>query len=230
MRPKKLCMALVFVILVSVINSCAGIPFFSGARQEFEQGLAKFNVGKYEEAIPHFSKATELDSEYAEAYLYLGRSYLSLQRWSEAIPPLRTAYRLSPGETRKEALNLLFDAVMGAAGHEFRNGNFRSSVEYLKEAIKLAPSSGRAKTELMKSLMALGGKSISDGNLKDAISAYKDILELSPNYFDAYLGIAKAFFKSGDYERALEAAKKALELHPSSDEAMSLIRQLLLRR
>ena len=132
MRPKSLFDVVVLIMIISVICSCAGVPFFSGAGQEFEQGLAKFNSGKYEEALPHFSKATDLDSGYAKAYLYLGRCYLGLHRWTEAIPPLRTAYRLSPEEMKKEALDILFDAVMGAAGHEFRMGNFRSSINYLK--------------------------------------------------------------------------------------------------
>jgi hypothetical protein len=35
-------------ILVSLLLlvSCAGLPFLSGAKQEFEQGLALFNAGK----------------------------------------------------------------------------------------------------------------------------------------------------------------------------------------
>ena len=230
MRPKKIFMLVVLVILVLVISSCAGVPIFSGAGQEFELGLAKFNAGKYEEAIPHFSKATELDNKYTKAYLYLGKCYLSLQRWTEAIPALRTAYRLSPEETKKEALDILFDAVMGAAVREFKIGNFKSSVDYLKEGLTLVPGSGKAKTELMKSLMAFAGKLISEGNFKEAISVYGEVLDLSPNHFDAYLGIAKAFFRNGDYSKALEAVKKALGIRPGSEEAMSLIRQLLLKK
>lgn len=230
MQPKKSLLAVVMVILVSLMGACAGVPLFSGAGHEFDLGLAKFNAGKYEEAIPHFTKATELDTEYAKAYLYLGRCYLSLQRWTEAVTPLRTAYRLSPTETRKEALELLFDALMGAAGREFKLGNFRNSISYLKEGLTLAPGSEKAKTELVRSLMAQGGKFLSEGNIQEALSLYREVLDWFPNHFDAYLGMAKAYFKSADYSKAIEAAKKALGIHPGSEEAMALIRQLLLKK
>ena len=55
--------------------ACAGVPFFSSAVQEFEKGLTFFNQGQFEQAAPHFIKATELDPEYGKAYLYLFISY-----------------------------------------------------------------------------------------------------------------------------------------------------------
>jgi len=71
--------------------------------------------GNDEKAIPRFEKATELEPEYSKAYLYLGRSYLNLSKWIEAVPPLRTAYSLSPNETKKEMVNILLDALIGGA-------------------------------------------------------------------------------------------------------------------
>jgi tetratricopeptide (TPR) repeat protein len=229
MRTNKSCLLALLTLGILLFTSCAGIPLFSGAKQEFEQGLAKFNAGKYEEAIPFFDKAIELDPEYVDAYLYLARSNLNLRRWSEAVSPLRTAYRLSPAETRKKALNLLMDALMGAAGHEFAKGNFKGSIDYIKELLQFAPDSEKAKTELLKSLMAFGKKSITDGNFEDAVSAFKEVLTLSPNDFDAYLGMARAFFKSGNYSKAIQALKKAIGIHPTSKEALSLMRELIMK-
>ncbi len=106
---------LLVVAAMLMLASCAGLRIFSQAQSEFDQGLASFNHGRYEEAIPRFQKATEIDPNFAQAYLYLGRTYLSLRKWREAIPPLRTALRLSPDETEKEVSNLLIDALLGAA-------------------------------------------------------------------------------------------------------------------
>lgn len=99
-----------------VISSCASLRLFSGAQAEFDQGMTLFNRGRFEEAVPHFQKATEIDPQFAPAYLYLGKSYLSLRKWREAVPPLRAAYRLAPEKTTAEAFDLILDALMGAAG------------------------------------------------------------------------------------------------------------------
>lgn len=78
-------------------------------------GMALFNHGDFEGAIPYFQSATLDNPNFGQAYLYLGRSYLSLRRWREAIQPLRTAYRLAPEATKQEVFNLLTDAFLAAA-------------------------------------------------------------------------------------------------------------------
>ena len=215
------------IIGLLLFVSCAGLPFLSGAKQEFEQGLALFNTGKYEQAIPYFTKAAELDPNYVQAYVYLGRSYISLSRWGEAIGPLRTAYRISPTETRKEATNFLSDALVGAGIQSFRNSDYKTAIDYLKEGLTLDPGSSKVKDELVKAWTAYGGKLYTQGNLGEAISAFQQALHLSPSQLDAYVGLAKSFFKKGDFAEAFQAARKALSLEPGSDEVKKLLLQML---
>jgi tetratricopeptide (TPR) repeat protein len=111
----------------------------SDAEQEFDKGLSLFNKARYAEAATHFDKATSLDPNYGVAYLYLGRSYVSLRQWGKALPALRTALRLAPDETRKEALTILTDALFSASVSEFHKGNLKSSGKYLDEATQLDP-------------------------------------------------------------------------------------------
>jgi tetratricopeptide (TPR) repeat protein len=102
------------VIGLLLFSSCATLRHFR-ADDSFERGLALFNQGHFEEAIPHFKRATEQEPEFAEAYFYLGRSHLSVRHWREAIQPLRTAYRLAPEEAKQEIFNVLMDAFFAAA-------------------------------------------------------------------------------------------------------------------
>jgi tetratricopeptide (TPR) repeat protein len=99
------------MFMLSVI-SCTGLRTKDPAQSEFDIGLSLFNVGKYEESIPHFQHATELNPEFGKAYLYLGRTYLDLGRWHEAIIPMRTALRLSPEETKKEIADIFMDFLL----------------------------------------------------------------------------------------------------------------------
>lgn len=101
--------------MLAALASCAALRDRT-ARAEFDEGLSLFNRGRYAEAAGHFEKATELAPEFGDAYLYLGRSYLNLGRWSEAVPPLRTAYRLSPDETRAQIADIILDVLLRNAG------------------------------------------------------------------------------------------------------------------
>jgi tetratricopeptide (TPR) repeat protein len=81
------------------------------AKKEFQQELeidphnagAEYVLGEiarqdseWPDAIKHFSRATELDAGFGDAFLGLGTTLLSAKRFSEAIPPLETAVKLEP--------------------------------------------------------------------------------------------------------------------------------------
>lgn len=215
------------IAAVLLLASCAMLPgFVSDAQNEFEEGLSLFNSGRYQEAIPRFQRATDLDPNFGRAYLYLGRSYIGLKSWREALTPLRTAYRLSPEETKREALDLLIDALFAGGLDAFKTGNFESSVEYFKEVLGLQPTSAKARSEFLKALIAHGGNSLSRGNLPQAISAYTEAVKLSPNSFDAVFGLAKALWRNGEISKALEAATAAVRVEPGNSEIQSFLQEL----
>jgi Flp pilus assembly protein TadD len=216
-----------FLVFVLIFTACAGVLTKPEAKKQFEQGLTFFNHGKYKEAIPYFERATEVDPEFSKAHLYLGRSYLNLSMWQKAIPPLRTAYTLSPEQLKKEIVNLMLDAFLGAALNEFKKGDFTNSAQFLKEALRWSPESVKVKTELATTLVALGGKLLSEGNMREAISAFTETTAVSPNNLDAYLGLARALFKNGDFFQALNAVKHAITIEPANNEAQSLFKEIL---
>lgn len=217
---------IMFILIALMINSCAGLGIKIEARSEFDAGIAQFNKGNYKDAVYHFERATDIDPDYGKAYLYLGRSYISMNKWTKAIPPLRAAYRLSPEETRKEAFNVLLDALFGAAVEDFRKGEFSSSTQLLREALELDPQSVKTKAELAISLIALGGKLLSEGRTDEAIGTFTEALGLSPDNPEAYIGLAKSFFRNGDFIEALKAATNAISLDPASGEAKKLLQEI----
>ena len=226
MKIKK---TVVLMSLLFMFSGCAALGIFRTAQYEFDQGLALFNRGKYEEAIPHFGRAIELDPDFARAHLYLGRSHLNLGKWREAIVPLRTAMRLSPDEFKKEIVDVLLDALLHAGLFELKGGNFQESISFFREAFELQPESARAKNELTGALVAYGATLLSQGKMTDAVSAFKEAIQLSPKNFDAYLGLARALISSGDFRGAIKVLQEAAAMEPGNTDLQLLLEGLLRR-
>src|ERR1044072_2247302 len=98
---KNRCAVVVLSLVVTFVSACS-LAHLSPAQNSFDHGLSLFNQGRFAESVPYLEEATRRDPEYGEAYFYLGRAYLSQSRWRDAIPPLRTAFRLSPREAQQE--------------------------------------------------------------------------------------------------------------------------------
>jgi tetratricopeptide (TPR) repeat protein len=92
-------------------NPAAGPTAGEQAKKEFQEELkidpsnagAEYVLGEmarqdsqWDDAIQHFSRATQLDAGFGDAYLGLGTALLSAKRFSDAIPPLQTAVKLEP--------------------------------------------------------------------------------------------------------------------------------------
>jgi len=68
----------------------------SNAGAEYILGELARQAGDFPGAIGRFTKATQLDHGFADAYLGLGTSLLAEKKYAEAIPPLETAVKLQP--------------------------------------------------------------------------------------------------------------------------------------
>jgi tetratricopeptide (TPR) repeat protein len=113
-------LAMIFLALVVASTSaCSTLGRFNRADGNFDRGMSLFNQGRFADAIPYLEDATREDPEFAQAYFYLGRAYISQSRWRAAIQPLRTAFRLAPRESQQEIMNLLVDAMFAAALNDF---------------------------------------------------------------------------------------------------------------
>jgi len=70
---------------------------------------------KWDEAISRFSQAAKLDSNFAEAYLSWGVCLVTVKRYEDAIPPLRVAKRLTPGNP---AIHHALATALERSGHK----------------------------------------------------------------------------------------------------------------
>ena len=216
---------LISFLIITIFTSCAGLRTGDSALIEFEKGLSLFNRGRYENAATHFIRATELDPDYTKAYIYLGRSYIGLKQWHSALHPLRTAYRISPDQAKKEVSKLLIDTLYTLVIGEIRKGNFDGSNAYLSEYLQLNKSLGNSNNQIVSFLIAFAAQELKRGNLTNTVSALKLALNIDPKNSDAYIGLGRAYFKDGRMFDALNNIRKAILLDPNNKEAGNLFNQ-----
>jgi cytochrome c-type biogenesis protein CcmH/NrfG len=126
---------LILTMALALSSSCATLRSLTPGRDSFEAGMVSFNQGQFNSAIQHFRQSTFENPNSAQAFLYLGRSYISTGRWKSAIQPLRTAFRLSPHEAKDEIMNLIVDAVLAAATNYPRLGESGSPGDRYKDLL-----------------------------------------------------------------------------------------------
>jgi len=56
---------------------------------------------------------------------------------------------------------------------------------------------------------------------------FNEAIQLSPNNATGYLWFSKAFFKGGDYMKALQSVKNAIQIDPTNINAQSFFMELM---
>ncbi len=70
----------------------------NNAAAEFVLGELARRTGNWDEAAQHFSRASRIDVEFAEAYLALGMTLTSSAKFAEAVAPLETYVKMQPDD------------------------------------------------------------------------------------------------------------------------------------
>jgi tetratricopeptide (TPR) repeat protein len=160
------------------------------------RGNAYYDLGQYPKAISDFTRAIELNPEYARAYCNRGVVYRKLGKLDQAISEYTKAIELNPKY---------------AAAYNNRGNAYYDLVQYPKaicdytRAIELNP----------KYAAAYYSRGLAYGNLDQciqAISDYTKAIELDAKYAMAYNNRGNAYGRLGQYPKAISDYTKAIEL------------------
>ncbi len=150
-------------------------------------------------------KALELDPELAEAHVSRGMALSLSKQYDEAGKEFETAIRQNPD---------LFEAYYFYARACFSQGRLEQAAELLERACKLRPEDYYAPSLLGMAHVDLGRQADAEAAYQQCLRAAKEHMELFPDDARAlYLG-AVALVRTGDRERGLEWAKRALAAEP----------------
>ena len=79
-----------------------------------ELAMTRYEQGELDQALLLFHQAIERNPLLVDAYKFLGRALLKLERWGEALERMGTAYELMPEVDKRAFWNELWNAVIGS--------------------------------------------------------------------------------------------------------------------
>ena len=160
-------------------------------------GIAYIKKDKLEQAIVSFSKAIELDPNYANAYCNRGAVYYYKGEYEKAIIDYNEAIELNPRHVI--TYNNRGVAYDNKGEQEKAIGDFTRAIELKSDYADAYNNRGNA----------YGSK----GEYDRAIIDYTDAIELKVNYTEAYNNRGNAYGNKGEYDRAIIDYTDAIELN-----------------
>ncbi len=171
-------------------------------------GYSLFAQRKIGDAIPALARSLELDVRNAEAHKILGRTLMIVGKFDAAQVEFEQAIRYKPDSAEiRYNLGKLFSI----------QDNWEPARRELEAAVRLDPSYVEALDALGFALEALGDD-------PGAIAWYEKAIAVNDarqgHFVTAHENLSALYNRAGDPEKALEYAKKALELNPKADGAL----------
>lgn len=172
------------------------------ARALDARGTILTDQGKLEQAVTDYTKAIEADPLYPPAYYNRGRVYGLQKKYDQAVTDLRKSFELAPFFFGYRA-----NGNIGLIYHQQRE--YDKALEAFAAAISFDDS--KADTYYLR-----GETYAAMGNYEAAISDYEAAISRFSKYHQAYQSLGYARYKTGQFDQALAALDKALELSPNS--------------
>ncbi len=155
----------------------------------------------YNEVIKLGQEALPLSPTRPQTYFEIGQALMSLKKYDEGIEYFKKAVALNP-KTLESHWNLMTAYILAG-----RN-------DKVKEEEKFMLSRGYDFNNNVKGLNRLYNVYLAIGRTKKVVEILERIVKLKPSGIN-YARLAAAYKKTGDYLKAKEAVKKAVELDPS---------------
>jgi len=166
------------------------------AAEWFEKGYAAGISGNDNNAVDAYSKAIELNPQYANAYNNRGGVYAKLDRDNQAIKDFNKAIELNPQ---------LADAYYNRGCVYIKLGSDSQAIKDFNRAIELNLKDADA-------YVNRGNVYDKLGDFNQAINDYNKAIEINPQLPDSYYNRGIIYGKLGNYSQAINDYSKTIEL------------------
>ncbi len=173
----------------------------------FNEAIRIIQSGDATASLPHFEEAVEFDPTIAAAWRLIAAIRHDMGQNEEALEPLNKYLELEPLplEFAPMAFNI-----------------FRAAGDARAEEYKAASVDAGMGAQIAPGVFADGVAAVRAGDDEGAIILFTEAASLDPNLFQAYRNIGTIHFNNQNWEPALEALGRTLELDPGNNEAMRM--------
>ncbi|GCA71998.1 TPR repeat-containing protein YrrB [Microcystis aeruginosa NIES-2519] len=201
------------------------------------RGIIYYKQQKYDLAISDYSKAIEINPNYAQAYVNRGNLYSDLQKYDLALSDYNKAIDINPNDAyaynnrgvlysdlQKYDLALSdYDKAIRINPNYAMAYNNRGVLYSDLQKYDLALSDYSKAIELNRNFaMAYYNRGLLYKDLQKydlALSDYDKAIEINPNYAEAYVNRGNLYRDLQKYELALSDFSKAIDINPNLAEA-----------
>jgi len=162
----------------------------------FSKGVEQMYLGDYEQALPLFNRAVELDSNFAEAYVWLSWTYANFGDDGKAADFAANAYALRNRVTELEKLHI--DEIY----HLFTTGDFEKQKEADEVIKRLYPNDWLAPASLGYGYLRIG-------QLEPALTEFREAIRANPNESHLYMNVSTILIHLNRFDEARETIKQA---------------------
>ncbi len=192
-----------------------------------DTAIQLYEHGEYRQAAGLLSQQTQILPENGPLLLWLGKSYLKLRKWDDAIRELEKAAQCDPS-------NAVYHLWLGRAyGHKAENSSFLAALgparhvgREFETAVRLDPENLDARFDLLE--FYLNAPGLLGGGKDKAVDQAAEIARISP--LAGYSARAEIYEKDGKWGLALNELTQATVKFPHSARAYRDLSDLLFQR
>jgi tetratricopeptide (TPR) repeat protein len=167
-------------------------------------------MGRWQEAAAHWSRAAELVPANWNFICFRGRAYLKLGEEHAGRTDLETVMRNNPGDNKP---------YIFLADWELERGHASEAIGWYREALARSESAARSFKGMLYGKIGEACLATTDNDVpldrglwSDAMAAYRSAVECAPEYVSNYMGLAKAYIANGKYTDALPPATRGIQV------------------